>query len=236
MRDRPSKGPKPGLTLARIVDAAVGLAAAEGLAAVSMGRVAKELGVSTMSLYRYVAAKNELYILMMEVALGAPPPPPDRAVGWREALTLWARAQRAAFHRNLWSLRLPISGPPSTPNMVAWWERGMVALDGTGLDDGARLSVILLVSGYVRNEALVMADLDAAVEASGATPRQVMEGYENTLRRLADPARYPSVARLMAEGGLGEAGSGGEEESDAEFTFGLNCLLDGVEALIRRRG
>ncbi|MFJ7998707.1 TetR/AcrR family transcriptional regulator [Streptomyces sp. NPDC096310] len=231
LRDRPAKGPRPGLTLARIVDAAVGLAAAEGLGAVSMGRVAKELGVSTMSLYRYVAAKDELYILMLEEAIGAPPPPPDPALGWREALARWAWAQREAFHRNLWSLRLPISGPPSTPHMVAWWEQGMVALDGTGLDDGARISVILLVSGYVRNEALTTADLAAAVEASGGSARQVMEGYGRTLRRLADPARYPSVARLLAEGGLEEDG-----EPDADFLFGLNCLLDGVDALIRRQG
>ncbi|MFE3599869.1 TetR/AcrR family transcriptional regulator [Streptomyces sp. NPDC059142] len=231
LRDRPAKGPRPGLTLTRIVDAAVGLAAAEGLGAVSMGRVAKELGVSTMSLYRYVAAKDELYILMLEAAIGAPPPPPDPAPGWREALTLWARAQREAYHRNLWSLRLPVSGPPSTPHMVAWWERGMVALDGTGLDDGARISVILLVSGFVRNEALTTADLNAAVAASAGSARQVREGYGRTLRRLADPARYPSVARLLAEGGLEEDG-----EPDADFAFGLNCLLDGVDALVRRQG
>ncbi|MEE1800386.1 TetR/AcrR family transcriptional regulator [Streptomyces sp. JV176] len=230
LRDRPAKGPRPGLTLERIVGAAVGVAAAEGLGAVSMGRVAKELGVSTMSLYRYVAAKDELYILMLEEAIGAPPPPPDPALGWREALTRWAWGQREAFHRNLWSLRLPISGPPSTPHMVAWWERGMVALDGTGLDDRTRIAVILLVSGFVRNEAMLMADLDAAVGASGASAQEVMAGYGRTLRRLADPARYPSVARLLAEGGLE-----GEEEPDADFTFGLDCLLDGVEALIRRR-
>ena len=56
LRERPHKGPKPGLSLNRIIDAAVRLAASEGLAAVSMSRVASELGASTMSLYRYVSA------------------------------------------------------------------------------------------------------------------------------------------------------------------------------------
>ncbi|MGW6741995.1 TetR/AcrR family transcriptional regulator [Streptomyces sp. NPDC055025] len=231
LRERPSKGPKPGLSLPRIVDAAVGVAVAEGLGAVSMGRVAKELGVSTMSLYRYVAAKDELYILMQEAAIGPPPPAPATGTGWREALARWAWDQREMFRGNLWALRIPISGPPATPNMVAWWERGMVALDGTGLDDGTKLSVILLVSGFVRNEATLMADLDAAVEASGVSAQEVMAGYSRTLRRLADPGRYPAVARLLESGTLD-----GTDDPDADFSFGLECLLDGVEAMAGRRG
>lgn len=78
LRERPGKGPRPTLTLARIVEAAVSLAATEGMDAVSMGRVAKELGVSTMSLYRYVTAKEELYILMSDAGVGTPPPLPRR--------------------------------------------------------------------------------------------------------------------------------------------------------------
>ncbi|MFE2848096.1 TetR/AcrR family transcriptional regulator [Streptomyces scopuliridis] len=231
LRERPAKGPKPGIGLTRIVDAAVAIAAAEGIGAVSMGRVAKELGVSTMSLYRYVAAKDELYVLMQEAAVGEPPAPPEPGTGWREALAQWAWAQREAFHRNLWALRIPISGPPATPNSVAWWERGLGALAGTGLDDATKISVILLVSGFVRNEATLMSDLDTAIKASGSSAQQVMAGYERTLRRLADPARYPAVAELLAAGGLE-----GEDGPDTEFTFGLDCVLDGVEALVRRRG
>lgn len=87
LRDRPAKGPKPGLSLERIVAAAVGVAASDGLAAVSMGRVAQELGASTMSLYRYVSAKDELYVLMQEAAVGprnpCPPWRPARAGGPR---------------------------------------------------------------------------------------------------------------------------------------------------------
>ncbi|MGW6602684.1 TetR/AcrR family transcriptional regulator [Streptomyces sp. NPDC055036] len=230
LRERPAKGPKPGIGLTRIVDAAVGVARAEGLGAVSMGRVAKELGVSTMSLYRYVAAKDELYVLMHEAAIGAPPAPPEPGTGWREALARWAWTQREAYHRDLWALRIPISGPPATPNSVAWWERGLNALAGTGLDDGAKISVILLVSGFVRNEATLMSDMDTAIKASGSSAQQVMAGYERTLRRLADPARYPAVAELLAAGGLD-----GEDGPDTEFTFGLDCVLDGVEALVRRR-
>ncbi|WP_260461900.1 TetR/AcrR family transcriptional regulator [Streptomyces lateritius] len=227
LRERPSKGPKPGLTLDRIVDAAVALAAAEGLGAVSMGRVAKELGVSTMSLYRYVSAKSELYVLMQESATGAPPALFPPGAGWREALEAWAWALREVYRRNLWMLRLPVSGPPATPNSVAWWEKALAALDGTGLDAGGKISVTMLLGGFVRNDALVMADLDAVIEGSGASPEDVLSRYARTLRRLADPERYPEVARLLDSGVMDVA-----DEPEAEFRFGLARILDGVAALV----
>lgn len=231
LRERPGKGPKPGIGIERIVAAAVALASAEGLAAVSMGRVAKELGVSTMSLYRYVAAKDELYILMLEEAVGLPPAPPPPGAGWREALAAWAWAQRGVFHRNLWMLRIPVSGPPATPNSVAWWDRGLAALAGTGLDEGEKISVIMLVGGFVRNEALLKADLGAAIAASGESPEAVMRRYTQTLERFADPERYPALARLLESRVMYEP-----DTQDFDFVFGLERLLDGVGVLIDRRG
>lgn len=233
LRARPVKGPKPGLSLERIVDAAVAVAASEGLGGVSMGRVAKDLGASTMSLYRYVAAKDELYVLMQEAALGPPPPLPalEEGAGWREALSQWAWSQRRVFHRNLWMLRIPISGPPASPHSVAWWEQGLQALEGSGLGPGDAVSVILLVGGFVRNEALLMGDLDAAVEARGVPAQEVMESYARTLNRLVDPERHPALSRLMASGVMW-----GPEEPDHEFRFGLERVLDGIDALVRERG
>ncbi|MFI9587166.1 TetR/AcrR family transcriptional regulator [Streptomyces sp. NPDC052236] len=231
LRERPSKGPRPGIGLDRIVDAAVAVAAAEGLGAVSMGRIAKELGVSTMSLYRYVGAKDELYILMQEAVIGAPPEPPAPGTGWREALAAWARAQREVFHRNLWFLRIPISGPPATPNSVAWWEQGLKALADTGLGEGEKISMIMVVGGYVRNEATLMADLGVAIAASGDSPAEVLARYATTLKRLADPDRYPEVAKLLESQVMYEP-----DDPDFEFDFGLDRILDGIEVLIRRRG
>ncbi|GGS18038.1 TetR family transcriptional regulator [Streptomyces aureoverticillatus] len=230
LRPRPSKGPRPGLTLDRIVDAGIGVAAAEGIGAVSMGRVAKELGVSTMSLYRYVSAKDELYVLMEDAAMGPPPPMPAHVTGWRAGLAWWARAQREVFHRNLWLLRVPISGPPASPHSLEWMERGLAALAGTGLDEGRKISVMMLVGGYVRNEATLMADLDAAMTARGLTPAEVMRRYERTVDALtgADPARYPALRDLLDSGALGEP----DDQPDTEFEFGLRCLLDGVAALV----
>ncbi|MGW7428964.1 TetR/AcrR family transcriptional regulator [Streptomyces sp. NPDC054861] len=227
LRERPAKGPKPGLTLDRIVAAAVGIAEAEGLDAVSMGRIAKELGVSPMSLYRYVGAKSELYVLMQDAATGAPPEMFAPGAPWREAMEAWAWAMREIYRRHLWMVRVPLTGPPATPHTVAWWERAMVALGGTGLDEGAKISVILLVSGFVKSDALMLADLAAAIDASGEEAPVVMVRYAATLRRLADPARFPAVARMLDSGVLDEP-----DEPDYEFRFGLARLLDGVAVLI----
>ncbi|MFE3664462.1 TetR/AcrR family transcriptional regulator C-terminal domain-containing protein [Streptomyces sp. NPDC059164] len=231
LRDRPAKGPRPGLSLERIVAAAVDVASADGLAAVSMGRVAQEIGASTMSLYRYVAAKDELYVLMQEAAFGPPEPLSalESGAGWREALAEWASAQRDRFHAHLWLLRIPVGGPPATPNSLAWWEQGLQALEGSGLGEGDKISVVLLVSGFVRSEAGLMADLAAAVAARGVSPEEVTASYERTLKRLVDPARHPGISRLLESGVMSEPG-----DPDYEFTFGLERLLDGVEALIRQ--
>lgn len=234
LRERPSKGPRPGLSLDRIVRAGIGVAAAEGIGAVSMGRVAKELGVSTMSLYRYVSARDELYVLMEDAAAGPPPPMPADVTGWRAGLEWWARAQREVFHRNLWLLRIPISSPPASPHALQWMERGLAPLADTGLDEGRKISVIMLIGGYVRNEATLMADLDAAMTARGLAPDEVMRRYERTVDALTapDPGRYPALRHLLASGALGAP----DDSPDAEFEFGLGCLLDGVEVLVGSGG
>ncbi|RSS81048.1 TetR/AcrR family transcriptional regulator [Streptomyces sp. WAC06614] len=234
LRTRRPKGPRPALTLDRIVGAAVRLAATEGIAAVSMGRVAKELGVSTMSLYRYVAAKDELYVLMADAGVGTPPPlDPDAATarpGWRAALTDWAYQQRAVLQANTWVLRIPITGPPASPNQVAWMERGLAALAETGLREGQKLSVLMLIGGLVRNEATLMADMTDAIVTSGISPDQMLARYTAVLTALTDPERHPAVTRLLASGELGHA-----DGPDTEFAFGLDRILDGLDALIAAR-
>ncbi|MFD5185256.1 TetR/AcrR family transcriptional regulator [Streptomyces sp. NPDC058372] len=231
LRGRPTKGPRPGLGVDRIVDAAVRLAASEGIPAVSMGRVAKELGASTMSLYRYVAAKDELFILMQEAATGLPPedcPPPS--AGWRARLTWFAEAYRDVLEANLWLLHIPISSPPATPNSVAWMEAGLDTLDGTGLDEATKLGVMMLIDGYVRSQAGLAADLAEAMRRSGRTAEESHRQYLHTLTRLADqrgPDSFPAVRRLLAAQVLGEG-----DDPEADFDWGLQRVLDGVGVLV----
>ncbi len=234
VRERPARGPRPALSLDRIVAAAVKVAAADGMGAVSMSRVAAELGVSTMSLYRYVSAKDELLALMVDAAY-EPPPRPVPGEGWRRSLERWARAELAVYRRHRWVLRVPISGPPITPNQVAWLEWGLACLTGTGLREGEKLSAILLVTGYDRNQATLEADIATAM-AAGVAGAQPMASYGRTLARLIDPERFPALHAAIAAGALdAPEGEIEEDDMDSEFTFGLDRVLDGIEALIEKR-
>ena len=231
VRDRPHKGPRPGLSLERIVAAAVRLADAEGLAAVSMSRVAAELGAAPMSLYRHVTAKDELLTLMLDAAYGPYPaqPRPEAGpeTGWRAGLSRWAWAMRAAIHQHPWVLLIPIRGLPTLPNEVTWFEEGLRCLQDTGLEENEKASAILLVSGYVRNSAMIDADIEAAVRASGKTPDEWMASYAQTITLLADPQRFPALTKFIAAGVFDSA-----DPPEAEFTFGLDRILDGLAALI----
>lgn len=226
VRERSARGPKPALTLARIVEDGVELARSEGLGAVSMARVAKRLGVSTMALYRYVPAKDELLVLMVDAAFGPPPALDADALGWREALASWAWAQRERVREHVWALQVPITGPPLGPNAVAWLDRALAALAGTGLEEEEKASVVLLVSGYVRSEGTLVAELTAAGGISDAA----MVSYADTLRALVSPERFPALHALLAAGVFDKA-----DPPDKEFEFGLERILDGVAALIERR-
>jgi AcrR family transcriptional regulator len=231
VRARPGKGPRPALSLERIVAAAVRVAATDGLQAVSMSRVASELGVSTMSLYRYVAAKDELLALMADLAYEAPPAPRGPEEDWRDGLSRWARTELALLRRNPWVLRIPISGPPVTPNAIAWLERGLDCLRDTGLREDEKLSVMLLLTGFVRTQAMLQADIAAAQAAKAAPPdAELMGAYGRLLARLTDPERFPALHAVIAAGVFDEP-----DDGDYDFAFGLERVLDGVETLIEKR-
>jgi AcrR family transcriptional regulator len=230
IRERPGKGPKPGLSLERIVEAGVTVASAEGLAAVSMSRVAAELGAATMALYRYVATKDELLALMVDAVYHTPPAANPRE-RWRAALSRWAREHLAVLRRHPWVVRVPISGPPIAPNQVVWFERGLWSMRATGLAEFEKISVLLLVNGYVRNEALLAADLEAAAAAAGSSLAGAMASYGSLLSGLVDPERFPAISAAIAAGAFDRP----DGDRDADFDFGLDRILDGVAALVLQR-
>lgn len=226
LRGRPAKGPRPALSLARIVAAGVQLAESEGLAAISMSRVAAKLGTAPASLYRHVATKDELLALMADEVLSRPPAPGQ---GWRQGLGRWAWARHAVFRAHPWILRLPAAGPPATPNQIAWVEVGLTALAGTGLAETEKLSAILMLDGFTRSEAMLATDINAAFRAAGATPAQALARYGRLLAQLTSPEQFPALHAVI------NAGAFEQDNPDSEFTFGLDCILDGIGHLISRR-
>ncbi|WP_280417522.1 TetR/AcrR family transcriptional regulator [Nocardia carnea] len=217
---RPGPGRRPGLSLDRIVDAAVDLATREGLASVSMVRVSKQLDVSTMALYRYVGAKDELLDLMLDAGIG-PPPAPDAETGWRQGLSSWSWAYLAALRRNPWMLHIPITAPPITPNQIAWLEEGLTRLRDHAIAENEKVSVIMLLSGFVRNWA------GLTLSSHAADDKRPRVAYGTALVRLVDENRFPAISAAIAAGALDD----NWDDIDAEFTFGLGRILDGVAAL-----
>jgi len=229
LRDRVKRGPKPALTLDRIVAAGIKVALTEGIGALSMARVASELGVGTMSLYRYVSAKDELLALMVDAALAPPPPLGTGDQGWRSGLTRWAIGVRDAYRRHPWSLRVPISAPPLGPNNVGWLEQALRTLKDTPLSEQEKLSCILLLSGFVRSDATLTADFAAgAAGAAGAGGDPARPRYGTVLSYLIDAGDFPALHQAIASGALDD-----DDDINAEFEFGLERILDGIEALIR---
>jgi AcrR family transcriptional regulator len=223
---RPSgRGPRPTLSLDRIVIAAVNVASLEGIEAVAMHRVARELGVGTMSLYRHVASKEDLLALMADSVFDRVPSARPRE-RWRAALARWAREHLAVLRQHSWVLRIPISGPPLTPNQVRWFECGLACLAGTGLTETQKPAVLLLLNGFVRNHATLEADLAAA--ASRASEETT--SYGKQLATVVDAEHFPAISALLAAHVFD-----GPDGLGADFDFGLERILDGIAAIVRRR-
>jgi AcrR family transcriptional regulator len=221
-------GPKPALSLPRIMAAAVELGDEGGMAALSMSRLAEKLGFTTMSLYRYVASKDDLLVLCLDATIGAAPDL-DPASPWRDQLAAWAGALRGRYQQHTWMLDVPISGLPAGPNQLVWFERALRALSGTALAPAERASTVLLLSTYVRGQVQMVTDLmRAATPAAGKDPVD----WATVVRRVADPDRFPEVAQLVSGGVFDDDV---DAFPDEEFDFGLARILDGVEAHDRSR-
>ncbi|MDH6283297.1 TetR/AcrR family transcriptional regulator [Prescottella agglutinans] len=215
------RGPRRGMSLDEILDAAIELADEEGVAALSMARVAKRLGFTTMSLYRYVRSKDELLELISDRVIGSPPEIPAD-LGWREGLEMWARAEYDGLMQHRWWLRLPITGPPLGPNNMAWLEAALGCLASTRLPEPLKVQVALNISVHVISRARFTVDL---------VPDAEPDNYASILPRVLDPARFPALlaaldARAFAEDDV--------DWEDSDFRFGLGLLLDGVERIVAR--
>ena len=217
-----------GLTRADIVDIAVAVADAEGTAAVSMRRIAKDLQVGVMSLYWHVESKEELHQLMLETVqaeIEAQVPSGD----WRADLAAYARNTRAAMHRHPWAIDYIGAGPPSGPQDARNADRLIGALDGLGLDIMTTIWVLMTLSTYVMGATLreiqEMRWHRAAEETMSSMPEgDIAEALAEFDRRVRGSGRYPYLAKVLDVGIDPDA----PETRDERFEFGLSCLLDGI--------
>lgn len=218
------RGSRATLTHEQIAKAAVDLADAEGLEAVSMRKLAERLGVATMALYRYVNSKDELIELMTDAVADSTPPTADLS-DWREVFREAARRRRetALAHRWLPAAHalVPTALTPSRNRMV---ERMLGALDPLPLTGDQKMQVIRMLDAYARGAADGEVNQRMMLERRGY-------GFDGDIRMLLRAnmqwvlrsGRYPRYEQLV-RAGLARV------DAAAEFELGLEALLDGMAA------
>lgn len=225
-RLQPTRGPKPALTPADVVQAAMAIADADGLSAVTMHAVATRLGFTTMAVYRYFPSKETLLDAVIDAGLGSPPPLREPRADWRTEVTRWSHAKRATLIARPWLAELPFVAAPHGPNWLSWLEAIANSLARTGLvgeDIGQMLSI---VDGYTRGASDTAVSL-ARARARGITEAEWAAGVGADLGRAIGDPRFPHFASLITA--PLQAKPRTLEES---FDLGLRCVLDGIERYI----
>jgi len=201
-----------GLTVEKVVAAAVELADEQGIAAVSMATVAKRCGFTTMALYRHVSGKDELVQRMLGEGLGMCPA--FAIDDWRTGLERWAREMLAAIFRHPWVIDVPIAGMLGTVEQLSWLDRGLETLAGTPLSEDAKAQLVLLVNGYVFWSARLAFQVPEELE----TP-MIPEGF--------DLSALPALRRAFEAGVFSD-----DSPMEEIFDYGLQRVLDGIGAAL----
>ncbi|MGO1545088.1 MAG: TetR/AcrR family transcriptional regulator [Gulosibacter sp.] len=216
----PQRGPKREMSVERIVDAAIELADAEGLGAVSMAAVAAKLGFTPMSLYRYVTAKDDLILLMQETATGIPPESTREQDGWRDTLRALSDAQVRTYIAHPWIVDVPITGSTVTPNSASWLDACLAALEHTPLNDEERVAVALAITGHSRWVGIVLAGYAYQSRTTGRSDEEITRIEAGYFDELISSEEFPSLRRAIDAGVFLAEGD--------PFSFTLERILDGV--------
>jgi AcrR family transcriptional regulator len=215
--NRPTRGPRPSLSIAAIADATVRIADADGLESVSMQRVAETFGVTKMALYRYVTGKAQLLAVTIEAAVGDPPV--LHGTGWRARLEEWAGLLRENWLRHPWLPRATVGDRVMGPREVAWIECPVQVLAEAGLTGTRQMDAVLLLCAHVRNT--------LTPTMSGTQPWTPGKGSGSLREQLARRnAEYTAVLAATESG----------RSHDNGWRFGLELLLDGLEVQVTRAG
>jgi len=229
--------PEPGsrraaYTREDIARTALAIADAEGFEAVSMRRVARELGAGTMTLYHYVQSKEELIALMDDHMMAEVVVPDDEfSDDWREALTQIGRRSLAAWRNHPWAKDSP-PGASLGPNGVRHFEQSLQAVAGTRLDWPEKLDIIAMVDEYVIGYALRDAEIAEEMDR-----REWIEPFTDYLDAQLEQGDFPQIQALVGEDGTRATLERFIEmtRDEGRFERGLERLLDGIALDIERR-
>ena len=231
-QDRPGRS---GVTVRAIVEAAIGLADADGLDAVSMRAIADKLGTGTMTLYTHIPGKPVLIELMIDTAAGGlyrdVDEPASQPGGWRGGLQFIARRNWEGYLRHPWLLQAMGARPVLGPQINRKYEAELRPLDGIGLTDVEMDSVLTVVLTYVEGLARWQVGLLATRDTSGQSDVDWWSSMEPALAGLMDPAGFPLGSRVGRAAGDYHQSVG---DPIHELDFGLGLILDGVARLVDR--
>ncbi|NIH79850.1 TetR/AcrR family transcriptional regulator [Amycolatopsis viridis] len=224
MRDRTTRT-RPVVTEEKIVRTAIAIADAEGLEALSMRRLAAEMGSGTTSLYRHVASKDELFELMVDTIVGEEPLPPP-SDDWRAELAQLARRQRAVLLRHPWLAQQATRYPALGPNVIARADHQLGLVSRVTGDPTLAAMVVNTLNTHVLGAVSAeLAELEVQ-RRTGMTEDEWRDWVGGYVRQVVESGRYPHFARRVLEAG--------DPDPATRFEFGLECLLTGIEAALTR--
>jgi len=220
------RGTDHGPTRDRIVRAAIELADREGLGALSMRRIATELGLATMSIYRYLPGKDALLTQMSDSVYRDHPLPEPPPAGWRAGLELAGRTEWALFRRHPWLARaVSFTRPQPMPHGMRHTEWVLRAVDGLGLDPWTMFHIVLSLHGFVAGVAVNVETERDAEQDTGISYEQWLNQQDATFNEILRQHPLPVLTRVTADPSV-------EVDLDSLFEFGLARLLDGFATLI----
>lgn len=226
-----SRGPKQSSSVDDVVQAAIAIADAEGLDALSMRKVGDRLGLRVMSVYTYVANRAELVVLMHDQVIGEEPTKPHRGT-LRTRLKRICRQIYEGYLRHPWLLQAESVRGTLGPNMVTRYEWQLSAIEGIGLDDISMDQIITLISRFGAGAAQSTIDVKRTQETSRMTDAEWWEVNEPILTRVMAGTDFPLSGRVgTTTGQTYNAAS----DPDLSYSFGLDRILDGIELYIEQR-
>ncbi|MFD9366717.1 TetR/AcrR family transcriptional regulator [Streptomyces sp. NPDC060020] len=218
--ERPARGPVPAHSRGEIAAVAIRIADSEGIEAASVRNIAKELGTGTMTLYRYLPTKEDLYAVMIDNATGFEPQEPTGDL--RADLTILARRRRQIFLRHPWLAPLLATRPIMGPNFLRGMERDLALLGNCDLDMDETLDVLNLVFSWVSGAVQAELTERAATHRSGVDRHAWRLRMKPYLMSLLDTGEFPYLSKMTRTSEIGDA--------DERFESGLSMILDGIEA------
>ena len=229
--DRPpsTRGPRAAFAPSDVVRAAMEIADAAGLGAVTMQAVSARLGFTTMAIYRYFPSKEALYDAIVDAGMGLPPRGAKPEGDWRARVSRWAHGKREMLCARPWLAELPFVTTPHGPNWMAWLEALAEPLSGLGLSPAEVGRMFSVVDGYTRGASDTSISL-ARARARGISEQEWAAAVGADLGRAIGDPRFPRFAQILT------APSDGQPLTMKEsFDFGLQRVLDGIELYVKSR-